>query len=1268
MSKKILQSADQLRSSRLLGKPPFNAALGGGDIRRRAVEMLIAAATIALPVVAKAGGPIQVANVAAGTAAFSQAGSVTTITAANNTIINYQKFGIPQGNTVNFIQPSASARVLNRIIGPTPTQIDGTLNANGVVYFVNPAGVMFGAGAVINVGQLYAAAGHMSDADFLSGVNSFTDNSGSITNAGVIKAGDVTFAAGNISNNGTILTPEGMVVMAAGKDVYVSKLGSPFLVQVVGAGNTNAKGATPGVSNSGTIDAAGGDVAIRAGDMYSLAINTSGTIKAANVSIQAAGADSTVLVSGKIDAANQGAGSTGGTISVSGGHIGIGATADATGAYHNAAATLDASGTNGGGKILIGVKPDATSATGYADASEYDYIGSNAILNASATSTGNGGLVDTSGQVLNISSGATITAAGAGGGNAGEWLLDPYNVTISNNASSSESAGPTFTPNASGANVDAATITSDLAGGTNVTVVTTGSGTDAGTLTIDSTVNINPVVTGSVTLTFSADSSIDMQSGASIAPTGSGTLGVTFTSGGDVTLGSIGTNGGNFSVTAGSLGSITIASGNVNSGTGTQTYNESVLLGQTSTTLTGSLVSFSGTVDAVTAGNNLTVTGDAAFGGNVGIATKLGTLDVLGTSSLDGNITTTNGQTYNGAVTLGANDTLTTSNSAVDLVSTVDAATANTESLTVAAGTGAVTFGGAVGGTNELASLTVTGPTGINGGVVTTGGTQTYNSAVTLGSNDTLTTSNSAVDFVSTVDAATVGGDSLHVETADMTTFNGSVGATNPLASLTVDNLDTTGGIVLMANVNATGNITLDSGSSLQQVSGVLGSLVPVQQPTVHGVQIAAGLVIDGNITSTRGTVSLGADIPVAEVPSVATIVTTNTTGTITVTGQSIAMGQNQKWTSLTSLTIGTSSSPATATATLGDLNVAGTLGVNAETVYMGLRPTGSVLFQNQSGSLGLAKPTPEGTDVVAESISFTGSLSQVGIGYGAQFATPTGTTSASGGQYIGNQEIHQYGPNITAGALTTDAVGTEYYLDLVASGPVTDNFIFVPPVATPPAQTSYVTTLSAAQRRVLIKAGINARNATISELLQLRGGDTVFNDIIPIKGRYPVTTPRLPYRETMDFIAMYRDLFLVPVIDPKTHQQRVDKQGNPVYRSRRMELHQLISNSYRSYVLGLKVEEKMMPARERLFNELLGKYSATPMGFRAWLEKTPSQAKVLATLNQLRALLAQAMQLGLTPVEMRLSGNTILAYLNPEALSESQFEEAVLGRKLLNQ
>ena len=77
---------------------------------------------------------------------------------------------------------------------------------------------------------------------------------------------------------------------------------------------------------------------------------------------------------------------------------------------------------------------------------------------------------------------------------------------------------------------------------------------------------------------------------------------------------------------------------------------------------------------------------------------------MTGPTTLDGNVTTAGAQSYNSAVTLGATDNPDDDNSAVDFVGTVDATTADTQGLTVSAGTGAVTFGGAVGGSAALAT------------------------------------------------------------------------------------------------------------------------------------------------------------------------------------------------------------------------------------------------------------------------------------------------------------------------------------------------------------------------------------------------------------------------------------------------------------------------------------------------------------------------------------------------------------------------------------
>ena len=132
---------------------------------------------------------IAVQNVAAGSASFSGSNTHTNITASNGAVINYSKFNVNAGHSVNFIQPSSSAKVLNRITGPDPSTINGSITANGHVYFVNPAGITFGAGSVINVGRLYAAAGNITDQNFAAGINQFSAT-GTLTNNGSIFAND----------------------------------------------------------------------------------------------------------------------------------------------------------------------------------------------------------------------------------------------------------------------------------------------------------------------------------------------------------------------------------------------------------------------------------------------------------------------------------------------------------------------------------------------------------------------------------------------------------------------------------------------------------------------------------------------------------------------------------------------------------------------------------------------------------------------------------------------------------------------------------------------------------------------------------------------------------------------------------------------------------------------------------------------------------------------------------------------------------------------
>ncbi|MHC4086001.1 MAG: two-partner secretion domain-containing protein, partial [Planctomycetota bacterium] len=157
-----------------------------------------------LPVVLAGPEGAQVVN---GDVAIQQSGYNTTITASDKAIINYSSFDIARPEIVQFIQPDTSASVLNRILSANPTNINGTLLANGRVFFVNPAGVYFGNGAQVNVNQLVASALNITDADFINGRYNFVGGEGSVINEGDIFAEKVYLIGRQVANSGSISCP-----------------------------------------------------------------------------------------------------------------------------------------------------------------------------------------------------------------------------------------------------------------------------------------------------------------------------------------------------------------------------------------------------------------------------------------------------------------------------------------------------------------------------------------------------------------------------------------------------------------------------------------------------------------------------------------------------------------------------------------------------------------------------------------------------------------------------------------------------------------------------------------------------------------------------------------------------------------------------------------------------------------------------------------------------------------------------------------------------
>ena len=257
------------------------------SLRRRRLALALVGA-MAMPLMpALAQSLPSTGGVVNGTASIGQSGTQMTITqTSKGAIIDWGSFDIGTGYGVTFDQQfGASSVTLNRVIGfgysTSASQINGTLTSNGSVFLINPAGITFGSGAVVNVGGLVASTLDMSDADFLSGLSSgkyiFTassGNAGAIVNSGQLTAADggtIGLIGSYIGNSGTISANLGSVVFGATSQVTLDFFGDG-LTQVTVSGNglgvSNCSlDCNGGINSSGNVFAPGGHIEMRSNTM-----------------------------------------------------------------------------------------------------------------------------------------------------------------------------------------------------------------------------------------------------------------------------------------------------------------------------------------------------------------------------------------------------------------------------------------------------------------------------------------------------------------------------------------------------------------------------------------------------------------------------------------------------------------------------------------------------------------------------------------------------------------------------------------------------------------------------------------------------------------------------------------------------------------------------------------------------------------------------------------------------------------------------------------
>ncbi len=394
--------------------------------------------------------------------------------AAANLYQSFQQFGLTQGQIANFMSNPSIQNILARVTGGNVSVINGLVQVTGGnsnLYLLNPAGIIFGANASLNVPAAFTAttASGIQVGNSWFGVNTSIDDVKKLTGtpqafgfasstsistdqpaAAIINAGNlttkegqsITLVGGLVINTGTITTPSGKITIIAvpdGKYVKITPEGSLLSLQLpiadqneIAQSQVQAKDLPSLLTGSATLR-----------NMTGLNVDAAGNVLVAGTAIpNTAG---TAITSGILDVSS--ATVKGGEINVLGDRVGL------------VAANLNASGAIGGGKVLIGGDYQGK---GIVPNAQYTFVSKDSTILADALTQGNGGKVIVWGDRTTAYLGNIFARGGKVGGNggfvevsgkenllfqgkvnttalngiAGTLLLDPNNIMISSAPSS----------------------------------------------------------------------------------------------------------------------------------------------------------------------------------------------------------------------------------------------------------------------------------------------------------------------------------------------------------------------------------------------------------------------------------------------------------------------------------------------------------------------------------------------------------------------------------------------------------------------------------------------------------------------------------------------------------------------------------------------------------------------------------------------------------------------------------------------------------------
>ncbi|MEG3992798.1 CHAT domain-containing protein [Microcoleus sp. SVA1B1] len=688
-----------------------------------------------------------------------------------NLFHSFTQFGLSEGQTANFLTNPNIQNILGRITGGNPSLINGLIQVTGGnsnLFLMNPAGIIFGPNASLNVpgsfnattatgigfgnNQWFSAIGNNNWASFIGMPNSFaftTLQGGSIVNAGnltVPPGQSLTLLGGTVVNTGQLTAPSGNILISAvpGNNlVRISQAGNLLSLDIQPTATQSSlpnNWTQPVLSLPELLTGKG------AASATSLTVNPNGeVVLAGNVAVPVAAG--TAIASGTLNVS----GNTGGNVNILGEKAGV------------IGANINASGADGGGTVLVGGDERGL---GILPNAARTFVSGDSTINADAVSNGNGGRVIVWADETTRFNGNITARGGLFSGNggfvevsgkqsldfqglvdlrstfgiAGTLLLDPTDITISTGADAGGTLGGVFTPSAATSTINNGTLQTQLGLG-NVTISTASGFANQGDITVSAPVSW----TNSNSLTLNANNSIFVNknitaNGGSITlnadldGTGAGAIAITNaiinSNGGNIILGG-GTNPSNSPAvgTAANPIGVDLTGSTLNAGTGNISIRGQGLAGVSFND--GISISNSGITTAGTGSITLNGTGGNATGNkNKGINIITSTVESIGTGSITLNGTGGNGIDNNqgisidsstvragGNINLAGNGAGTlTQNTGVRIInSTVESTTGN----------GTVTITGTGGnGTDSNQGITIDNPSTVksqNGDITLTG-------------------------------------------------------------------------------------------------------------------------------------------------------------------------------------------------------------------------------------------------------------------------------------------------------------------------------------------------------------------------------------------------------------------------------------------------------------------------------------------------------------------------------------------------------------------